>query len=255
MVSRPRCLYRLTQEPGGTPCTDCPEDLMATRIILARHGESTVNVIQLASDDHENNPLTELGESQAATLAEQLRGSGASQVYTSPTQRARETGAAVADANGLPIAIEWGIEEIRIGIHEGERGQQSIERGTLDFRRWVAEEDLSHGYEGGEDGFEVAARTQAALERIVARHDGETVVVVSHGGAIIMTVPTICANLRARDLYTRQLPNCGVVELVHDDGAWTCATWLGVAPEDFGTDADDHAHVGGFTQELDESVA
>ncbi len=41
---------------------------MSTRIILARHGESVVNVVGLASDDLEGNPLTYLGQTQAHAL-------------------------------------------------------------------------------------------------------------------------------------------------------------------------------------------
>jgi len=209
---------------------------MATRIILARHGESTVNVIMLASDDHENNPLTDLGSSQAADLARRMRDESITRVYTSPTQRARDTGSIVAADLGLPISIEWGLEEIRIGIHEGEIGPASMVRGKVDFHRWFAEEDLTHGYEGGETGHEVSVRTSAALLRIAERHDGETVLVVSHGGAIGMTVPILCANIRLSHLHTRQVTNCATVEVAFDQGAWTCLSWMGTAPEDFSDD-------------------
>jgi len=209
---------------------------MTTRIILARHGESTVNVTALASDDHENNPLTELGRAQARALGESLRGSSVSAVYTSPMQRARETGAAVAAELGLPIAVERGLEEIRVGVHAGERAPESLVRGLVDFRRWLAEEDLSHGYVGGENGFEVVVRASAALRAIVERHPDETVLVVSHGGTISMTVPTLCDNVTLRSLHPRQLGNCDTAEVETDGASWTCVAWVGHAPEDFDTD-------------------
>jgi broad specificity phosphatase PhoE len=209
---------------------------MTTRIILARHGESTVNVIGLASDDHENNPLTALGEAQAQRLAVSLRGTPITQVYTSPTQRARETGAFVASDLGLPISVEWGMEEIRVGSHAGERAPESVARGVIDFRKWLAEENLAHGYLGGENGLEVATRASAALERIAARHPDETVLVVAHGGSIAMTVPTLCDNISLRSLHARQLGNCDTVVVEADAGSWTCLAWVGVAPEDFDLD-------------------
>ncbi|CAB4852229.1 unannotated protein [freshwater metagenome] len=209
---------------------------MATRIILARHGESTVNVIMLATDDHENNPLTDLGSSQAADLAARVHGEPISKIYTSPTQRARETGSIVAAELGLPIAIEWGLEEVRVGRHAGEVGEPWMLRVKSDFRRWFADEDLSHGYDGGETGYEAARRTAAALHLIAERHEGETVLVVSHGGAIALTVSTLCANVRLRDLDTRHVANCATVEVTFDSGTWTCLAWMGTAPEDFSDD-------------------
>jgi broad specificity phosphatase PhoE len=206
---------------------------MSARIILARHGESTVNVIQLASDDFENSPLTALGISQAQRLMLQVRDEGLVHVYTSPVQRARETGAIVADVLQLPISIELGLEEIRIGIHEGEVGPVSTIRGAMDFHRWLAEEDLSHGYVGGETGRQVAERASVALRAIAARHDGDTVLVISHGGTIAMTVPSMSDNVRLRSLYSRQLHNCSTVIVEADGQNWTCLEWMGVAPDRF----------------------
>jgi probable phosphoglycerate mutase len=204
---------------------------MRTRLILARHGESTVNVIHLASDDHENNPLTALGLTQAEALASEI--ATISHVYTSPTQRARETGAVVAERRGVPSSIEWGLEEIRVGVHEGEQGSVALTRGLTDFRRWLAEADLEHGYEGGENGRDVAVRVSDALRRIVAREPGSTVLVVSHGGALALALPMLCQNITYPVLFERQLLNCGVVEVVIDDGVWTCVRWQGIRPENF----------------------
>jgi len=211
---------------------------MATRIILARHGESIVNVVGLASDDTENNPLTELGRTQAASLASSLRDEPLSRVYTSTVERARETGGIVADALGLPIAIEPDIHEILVGIHAGERFPESYERSIVDFRTWLAEEDLSHGYEGGENGLQVAERASRALTRIAERHDGESVLVVSHGGTILFTVSTLCDNIRLRSLYAHQPANCGTVELEYADGAWTCLAWAGLDPAELDDEAE-----------------
>lgn len=206
---------------------------MATRIILARHGESVVNVVGLASDELEGNPLTYLGQTQAHQLARSLRQEGVAAVITSPVQRARETGGIVAAELGLPTSIEWGTEEVRVGIHAGELAPESVVRGIADFRIWLAEEDLTHGYIGGENGFEVAERCSAALERIADRYPDQTVVVVSHGGAIAFTVPTICDNITLRSVHDRQLTNCATVVVERDGEHWTCLSWQGVTPESF----------------------
>ena len=210
---------------------------MTTRIILARHGESVVNVVGLASDELEGNPLTYLGQTQAHELARSLRGEGLAAVLTSPVQRARETGAIVATELGLPTSIEWGTEEVRVGVHAGEVAPESVIRGISDFRIWLAEEDLTHGYVGGENGLDVAERCAAALERIANRHPDQTVLVVSHGGAIAFTVPTLCDNITLRSIHDRQLTNCATVVIERDGEDWTCLSWQGVSPETFVTGA------------------
>jgi 2,3-bisphosphoglycerate-dependent phosphoglycerate mutase len=204
-----------------------------TTIILARHGESVVNVVGLASDDLDGNPLTYLGQMQAHQLARSLRGRQVSAVIASPVQRARETGEIVAAELGLPIWIAWGIEEIRVGVHAGELAPETIRRGLVDFRKWLAEEDLSHGYAGGESAQQVADRCAVALDAIADRHAGQSVLVVSHGGAIAFTVPMICADVTLSSLHDRQLANCSTVVIERDGAGWTCLSWQGVAPESF----------------------
>jgi broad specificity phosphatase PhoE len=206
---------------------------MTTRIILARHGESVVNVVGLASDELEGNPLTYLGETQAHQLARASRDESISAVITSPVQRARQTGEIVAAELGVPVRVEWGLEEILVGVHAGEVAPESVVRGIADFRIWLLEEDLTHGYLGGESGLEVVERCAAALERIADRYPDQTVLVVSHGGAIAFTVPTLCDNVTLRSVYTRQLTNCATVVVERDNDGWTCVSWQGAAPATF----------------------
>ena len=206
---------------------------MTTRIILARHGESVVNVVGLASDDLEGNPLTYLGQTQAHELARSLRTEGLTAVVTSPVQRARETGAIVATELNLPVGVEWGTEEVRVGIHAGEVAPASVLRGIDDFRIWLADEDLGHGYVDGESGLDVAQRCGAALERIADRHPDQSVLVVSHGGAIAFTVPTLCDNITLRSIHDRQLTNCATVVIERDGARWSCLSWQGVHPDTF----------------------
>jgi broad specificity phosphatase PhoE len=207
---------------------------MATRVILIRHGESVVNLVGLATDSRTNSPLTDLGREQARAGAAAVIGEGIVHVYASPVQRARETGEIAAAALGVPVTVREGLEEIRVGAtHEGETAPASMVRGVLDFRMWFIEEDFDHGYPAdGENGTEVVERCATALRQIVADHDGDTVLVVSHGATLGFVVSALCPNVRPTQLFTRQAQHCTPIELVHDDGAWTCVHWQGEAPQD-----------------------
>ena len=67
------------------------------------------------------------------------------------------------------------------------------------------------GWGDGESSDEMAARIVQVVERIVEAHQGELVLVVTHGGPMR-------AILRHYDGETAPIPNCGVVRLEARDG-------------------------------------
>ena len=60
----------------------------------------------------------------------------------------------------------------------------------------------------------------AVLEEVAGRTPGETVLVVSHGGAMGVGLPALAATCRRTSAGTSPLPNCGVVELAVDGDGW-----------------------------------
>jgi probable phosphoglycerate mutase len=68
---------------------------------------------------------------------------------------------------------------------------------------------------------EPADRFGAVLHEIADAHPGETVLVVSHGGAIETGVPDV-ARMQAQ---ARRLDDCESVELLADADAWVCTRW------------------------------
>ena len=61
------------------------------------------------------------------------------------------------------------------------------------------------------------------LHEIVERHPGETVLAVSHGGLMRLTLPLIVTREPADP--PARLGNCAVVEIVVDEHHWTCRHW------------------------------
>jgi broad specificity phosphatase PhoE len=125
-----------------------------TRLILCRHPAS--------------------GDTRA--LADALHGVDLAAVYASPLARARD--AATAIAPGVRVADD--LREIDFGDVEGlgfDELPPSLQRGLLE-----APEEVR--FPGGEAYTDVKTRVVAALEEIVERHEGETIAVVSHAGAI-----------------------------------------------------------------------
>lgn len=102
-------------------------------------------------------------------------------VYASPLERTRETAKAIAGHLGLPVVTDRGLLECDFGEWTGAK--------LADLRRrpeWVTVQHHPSGFRfpGGESFAELRARMAAAVERLVAAHEGEVVVAVSHADPI-----------------------------------------------------------------------
>ena len=145
---------------------------MATRIILARHGETDWN-LERRWQGHSDRPLNETGLAQAEELAEELAGESIAAVYSSDLVRAHETARIVAARLGLDVVAVPGLRERQFGSWEGLRDVE-VEHCFPG----------AHGPPDGETREEMLRRVLESIEAIAAAHDGETVLVVCHGGPI-----------------------------------------------------------------------
>ena len=152
-----------------------------TVVLLVRHGQTPTTGARLpgrAPGLH----LAEEGRRQAEALARRLAGlRRLAAVYASPLERARETAAPIARAHGLAVRIERGLADCDTGAWTG----RSL--GRLRRRReWAIVQRHPSGFRfpDGESFVEMLARMAGALARIVERHRGGTVVVVSHADPI-----------------------------------------------------------------------
>lgn len=153
--------------------------MATTRILLARHGETDWNLVG-RWQGHADPPLNDAGRRQAEALANELVGDGVAAVYSSDLRRASETARLVAGRLGLPVVEDAGLREIDVGSWSGLTRDEVQERYPEGFARWLAGE-IGHD---GETREQLTARVVGAVERIAGRHSGETVLVVTHGGAI-----------------------------------------------------------------------
>lgn len=196
---------------------------MAT--VSASHCPATVLVVRHAAAAYERpGPsddggwLTAAGTAQAERLAADLQTRRVAAVYASPMQRAQETGAILADRLGVRCTELPGVEEFRVGEYGGRSDGGPLIVAIFD--RWLAG-DLDAGCPGGESARQVADRFRAAVDEVADQHPGETVVVVSHGGAMAVAIP---------DDALRQahwLPHCAIAELTVGPEGWQLAHWPG----------------------------
>lgn len=205
---------------------------MSTQLILIRHGESTSNVRRIATSAVEGYPLTDRGRSQAAAVGRRLSELVVDHIYCSPIQRARETAQIVGGfVGGAAISVRPGLEEIDVGIHEGRAEDEATLDAVTNFERWLSFGDLGHGFEGGENGLQAATRVSAVLTDLARRHDGGTAVVVSHGGALALSLVRLCHNVTAKFASANLLDNCSAVEVSVTEEVWTGLSWAGIPLE------------------------
>ena len=150
-----------------------------TRILVARHGETEWNRLG-RWQGHADPPLNDTGRAQAEALAAQLGGDGVTAIYSSDLKRASETAHIVGDRLGLAVTEDPALREIDVGSWSGLTRDEVREQFPDGFARWLAGE-IGHD---GETREELGARVIPAVESIARAHQGELVLVVTHGGAI-----------------------------------------------------------------------
>ncbi len=100
-------------------------------------------------------------------------------LYASPLARAHGTAAVIGKAIGRPVRIRGDLVERHFGEWEG-RSPGDLPAADL-ARLW---ECPRFSPPGGESVVALTRRASRSINRLVARHIGDTVVVVAHGGLV-----------------------------------------------------------------------
>ena len=202
----------------------CPVTVLAVRHAEAEYDGTTLPGVP------DGGTISDLGRQQVATLAMRLHGRRVAAVATSPYSRARDTAELLASALGVPLEVDDDLRELDAGDLTAMPHGEGIAQVDEVFGRWL-HGDLAASCPGGETGAHLVTRVRRALEGLADRFRGEVVVVVSHGGALTLALPTICGQ-SARELSARPLDNAAVVELEGDADGWRLLAWPGgMAPE------------------------
>jgi len=153
----------------------------STRVILVRHAEPHESVRGRAYGRLDVG-LSDAGVEHTARLAALLADIPVAAVYSSSLERAVATARPIAAAHELAIEVLDDLRELDFGELEGLLIEEVAER-YPDVIGWTDDPDAAR-FPGGETVPALRVRAVAAVRGIVARHAGETVVVVSHAIAI-----------------------------------------------------------------------
>jgi ribonuclease H / adenosylcobalamin/alpha-ribazole phosphatase len=148
-----------------------------TVTLLLRHGQTPMSV-QRRYAGRSDVPLTDVGVQQAAAAAKRLASAGLDVIVTSPLLRAMRTAQEVAAVTGAAVVTDDGFRETDFGAWEGLTFTEVRERWPSKVTTWLADPDAAPP--GGESFAEVSTRVTAALHRVLADREGQTVLIVSH---------------------------------------------------------------------------
>jgi alpha-ribazole phosphatase len=161
---------------------ELPDRGAATRLLLVRHAEPDPSA-RGRCYGRLDVPLSPEGRRRAEMLGAALAASPLGGVYSSPLLRALDTARALAAPQGLEVVVDDGLRELDFGELEG-LSYDAIRTGWPElFRGWM-ERPTSVTFPGGEGFADLRARVLPALAAIRARHEGEAVAVVAHGGVV-----------------------------------------------------------------------
>jgi 2,3-bisphosphoglycerate-dependent phosphoglycerate mutase len=193
-----------------------------TRVVAVRHGETAWNV-QTRIQGQLDIGLNDAGRWQAQRLARALVDERFDAVYASDLQRTADTARAVAECNGLALRTEARLRERGFGEFEGLTWAEVEQHHPESSRRW-RERDTAFGPPGGETLAAFYERAVGALAAIAARHRGQHILIVTHGG-VLDALYRAASRIALDAPRTWQLGNASINRVLHGERGFTLVGW------------------------------
>lgn len=200
-----------------------------TRISAIRHGETAWNAAGRIQG-HTDIGLNEVGLAQAQRLAQAMAQRHSAEqdpidaIYASDLSRAQHTAQCIGELLGLGVHTDPGLRERGFGEIEGQRFGEIEQTQPEAAQHWRKRTPDWRPPGGGESLLDLQARIEATLARIAARHTGEHIVLVCHGGVLDMLYRlSTQADMRAPRSW--ELPNTAINRLLWTPQGLTLVGW------------------------------
>ncbi len=171
-----------------------------TTFVLVRHGQTEWNRVERFRG-RSDIPLNETGRTQAEALARTLSSLPIAAIYTSPLERAKQTGETIARRLGLTVQPTEGLLDIDYGTWEGLTPREAETQFPTLYENWLKEPHLVE-FPGGESLAQVRGRALQVVDDLAEQHQGQVVVLVGHK---ILNKVLLCAVLGLDDSHIWQI--------------------------------------------------
>jgi phosphoserine phosphatase len=211
--------------------------MTTTRVILVRHGQSTYNAEKRYQGSSDDSVLTPCGQQQAAQVGQLFGPIDLQAIYSSPLQRTAQTAEAILKQlinpgwpqQNLTIQLRPELREIDIPGWEGLPFTQVQTELASDYQHWI---DNPKTFQMAATN-EVTSGTIATLaprtfpvqdlyhradqfwRTTLPKHQGQTILIISHGGTIRALTST-ALGIPIDQFHYLQQSNAGVTMLEFD---------------------------------------
>ncbi len=196
---------------------------MITRICLVRHGETAWNA-ERRLQGHIDIPLNDIGLAQARATAASLTNQSFEAAYASDLLRARQTADAIAARCTLQPAIDARLRERHYGVFQALTYDEARARFPEDYQHFESRDPEFVFPGGGESLRQFAARIHEALHDITTRHQGGTVLVVTHGG-VLDVAHRLATGKPLETPRDFTIPNAALNWIERDGVDWRLIAW------------------------------
>ncbi len=197
--------------------------MITTELIFIRHGVTDWNLARRFQGCIDI-ALNAQGVAQARLTAERLADWSLQAVYASDLGRARQTAEPIAQMLGLAVAVEPGLRERHYGLFEG-RTHDELQRDHPEaYQRWQDRVPDFALPGGGESLAGLRDRVLAQMNLLAARHRGQKVVAVTHGG-VLDSIYRIAAGLAPDAPRRFELNNASINRIGWDGERFSVLDW------------------------------
>lgn len=155
-----------------------------TTVYITRHGQTIWN-IDYRLQGQKNSDLTEKGINQAKLLNKRMKDIHIDRIYSSPLKRTMETANIIRGDRDIEIIKEEGLKELSFGDYEGRTREELKSEGKGKEIDGIFNYEEDAKAPNGESLKDLYKRTSMALDKILEKEKGKTILIVTHGAALL----------------------------------------------------------------------
>lgn len=175
------------------------------KIYYVRHGQTDYNLAKKMQGGETEKDLNQEGIRQAYKTKKELENIEYDIVICSPMKRTIQTAEIINEGRNIPIIIDEGIRERKLGEYEEKDVTEETEKNIWDYK---ANNDI----QGGENLYEFEKRIIEFLKDTKKKYDNKKVLIVAHGGVAKIIKAQLYGMPESQNLYEIQMNNCEIIE-------------------------------------------
>jgi broad specificity phosphatase PhoE len=181
--------------------------LLAGKLLIVRHGETEWNA-EGRIQGHTDVALSERGIEQARMAARRLAHVQIDAAYSSDLRRSSQTARMILGERDAPLYTTSLLREYHKGVFEGLTAEETRKRYPELYAASLVK-DLDFAPSGGETTRQTSRRIAGFVAGIKERHQGDTVLIVGHGGSLRAAFVALL-ELPLEANWKFELANCGL---------------------------------------------